>query len=141
MKEKNQKAQILSAKAKANKDSFENLLNSEIFAESANDLKNRFEGQKHSIYKRSVFEGLTTDREFKKKRKILRSTLQSKVKEFFTNKERASELMKAFLTYYKDTYLINDFSIDSVTSSEKTKNDKNLVLFMRLAKIFNSENS
>ena len=95
------------------------------------EVKSKIES-KISNSKKSIYKGfdLLTDKEKKSKRNKLRNIRQkyeNDILKFYTenlNKE-LKESIKSFLTFYKDTYQLNDFSlyslIDNNTDTEKMK--------------------
>lgn len=85
--------------------------------------------KKESIYKESIFEGLS-DKEKKSSRKKVRnyvhSIFESIIKaEQTKNTINVNKLAKEFAEFYKETYKINDYSFASV-ASENTK-DKDTI--------------
>lgn len=151
-KKKNQPATNVAAGAnetpqkKRNVSAFFELLNTEKFVETSADVANKLEGQKISIYRKSVFEGLSTPKELKKKRSELRGTFKDYTKKFFQtcqtkDNTQIAAFLNKFIAYYKQTYVTNDFSLNSISSSEKTKSEESTILFMQAAKLFAAENS
>lgn len=127
MKKENQKEQ------REQKFSLSNLLKNENFAKSKESVNKESENKKHSIYKESVFP------ENVKKSKVrnnLRNELKNFVTKFFKS-ESENELQKvldSFLKHYSETYVNNDFSVNSVSNSDETKKDTNLINFLQFAK-------
>lgn len=85
--------------------------------------------KKETIYKDAIFEGLN-DKEKKSARKKVRNYVHSIFESIiFADKEKKKEnitkLAKEFAEFYKETYLINDYSFSSV-ASENTK-DKEII--------------
>lgn len=116
-----------------------NLLDGEKFANLANERESKNESKKHSIYKSAVFSGATEKREKSKLRGALRAKLQNFVSMFFAckNIESKIEVIEKFAKHYNETYVINDYSVNSVSTSEETKKDKFLIAFMDMCKAYN----
>ena len=85
--------------------------------------------KKESIYKESIFEGLS-DKQKKSARKKIRNYVHAIFESIITkstekkNKE-LSDLINSFVEFYTETYRINDYSFSSV-ASENTK-EKDLI--------------
>lgn len=85
--------------------------------------------KKESIYKDSIFEGLS-DKEKKSARKKVRNYVHSIFESIInankeSKKENVTKLAKEFSNFYTETYKINDYSFASV-ASENTK-DKDII--------------
>ena len=85
--------------------------------------------KKESIYKESIFVGLN-DKQKKSARRKIRNYVHSIFDSLIlANKENkksnVTKLSQEFLTFYKETYRINDFSFASI-ASENTK-EKDLI--------------
>lgn len=85
--------------------------------------------KKESIYKDSIFEGLD-DKQKKSARKKIRNYVHSifasiLVAENEKKKENVSKLAKDFAEFYKETYILNDFSFTSL-ASENTKDKETI---------------
>lgn len=85
--------------------------------------------KKESIYKDSIFEGLS-DKEKRSARKRVRNYVHSIFESIiFADKEskksNVTKLAKEFSDFYKETYKVNDYSFASV-ASENTK-DKDTI--------------
>ena len=85
--------------------------------------------KKESIYKESIFEGLS-DKQKKSARKKIRNYVHAIFESIITkstekkNKE-LSDLINSFVEFYTETYRVNDYSFSSV-ASENTK-EKELI--------------
>ena len=85
--------------------------------------------KKESIYKESIFEGLS-DKQKKSARKKIRNYVHAIFESIITkstekkNKE-LSDLINSFVEFYTETYRVNDYSFSSV-ASENTK-EKDLI--------------
>lgn len=84
--------------------------------------------KKASIYKVEIFADCT-DKEKKSLRKKLRNMLFSCASSLINeeNKEKQKELIKAFNDFYKDCYVCNDYTLQSVCN-ENLKADKKEIL-------------
>ena len=85
--------------------------------------------KKESIYKESIFEGLS-DKEKKSSRKKVRNYVHSIFESIIKSEQtkntiNVNKLAKEFAEFYKETYKINDYSFASV-ASENTK-DKDTI--------------
>lgn len=81
-------------------------------------------GTKTEIYKKSLFEGMN-EREIKSQRKKIRGFVYNMLS---TIKDTKSEkLILNFIDFYKQAYLLNDFSFSSI-ASENTKEEKKAIL-------------
>ena len=85
--------------------------------------------KKESIYKESIFEGLS-DKQKKSARKKIRNYVHAIFESIITkntekkNKE-LNDLITSFVEFYTETYRVNDYSFSSV-ASENTK-EKDLI--------------
>lgn len=88
--------------------------------------------KKLSVYKEDCFIGCT-DKEKKSLRKKFRNVLLSIAKSLIEekNKDNKKKLINAFNEFYKDTYLVNDYSIQSVCN-ENLSNEKKQILEIAL---------
>lgn len=84
--------------------------------------------KKLSVYKEDCFIGCT-DKEKKSLRKKFRNVLLSISKSLIEekNKDNKKKLINAFNEFYKDTYAINDYSLQSVCN-ENLSNEKKQIL-------------
>ena len=85
--------------------------------------------KKESIYKESIFEGLS-DKQKKSARKKIRNYVHAIFESIITkNTEKKTkelnDLINSFVEFYTETYRINDYSFSSV-ASENTK-DKDII--------------
>ena len=88
--------------------------------------------KKLSVYKEDCFIGCT-DKEKKSLRKKFRNVLLSIAKSLIEekNKDNKKKLINAFNEFYKDTYAINDYSLQSVCN-ENLSNEKKKILEIAL---------
>ena len=84
--------------------------------------------KKLSVYKEDCFIGCS-DKEKKSLRKKFRNVLLSIAKSLIEekNKDNKKKLINAFNEFYKDTYLVNDYSLQSVCN-ENLSNEKKQIL-------------
>ena len=84
--------------------------------------------KKLSVYKEECFSGCS-DKEKKSLRKKFRNVLLSISKSLIEeiNKDNKKKLINAFNEFYKDTYAINDYSLQSVCN-ENLSNEKKQIL-------------
>lgn len=97
--------------------------------------------KKASIYKIDIFDGCT-DREQKSLRKKLRNMLFSCATSLVAEKDatKKQELINAFNAFYKDCYVNNDYSLQSVCN-ENLKAEKKEILEKALSLCKVVENS
>lgn len=88
--------------------------------------------KKLSVYKEDCFIGCT-DKEKKSLRKKFRNVLLSIAKSLIEekNKDNKKKLINAFNEFYKDTYAVNDYSLQSVCN-ENLSNEKKQILEIAL---------
>lgn len=91
-------------------------------------LKTNLGTKKASIYKNEIFEN-TTDKEKKSLRKKLRNTLYSLCSSLISEKDetKKNKLIKSFNEFYKQVYINNDYSLQSVCN-ENLKTEKKDIL-------------
>lgn len=84
--------------------------------------------KKLSVYKENCFVGCS-DKEKKSLRKKFRNVLLSISKSLIEekNKDNKKKLINAFNEFYRDTYLVNDYSLQSVCN-ENLSNEKKKIL-------------
>lgn len=103
-----------------------------IISEFANNTKGLLQTslgtKKTSIYKVDIFDGCT-DKEKKSLRKKLRNMLFSCATSLVNEKDakKKNELVNAFNAFYKDCYVNNDYSLQSVCN-ENLKAEKKEIL-------------
>ena len=120
-------------KQNVNLESAKNVINAktiiENFASSTKGLlKTSLGTKKASIYKDEIFTDCN-EKEKKSLRKKLRNMLFSCASSLINekNKENQKALIKAFNDFYKECYLINDYSLNSVCN-ENLKQEKKEIL-------------
>ena len=88
--------------------------------------------KKLSVYKEDCFVGCS-DKEKKSLRKKFRNVLLSIAKSLIEekNKDNKKKLINAFNEFYKDTYQVNDYSLQSVCN-ENLSNEKKKILEIAL---------
>lgn len=120
-------------KQNVNLESAKKLVNAKTIIENfANNtkgfLKTSLGTKKTSIYKDEIFSDCN-EKEKKSLRKKLRNMLFSCATSLLNekNKENQKALIKAFNDFYKECYLINDYSLNSVCN-ENLKTEKKEIL-------------
>lgn len=120
-------------KQNVNLESAKKLVNAKTIIENfANNtkglLKTSLGTKKASIYKDEIFSDCN-EKEKKSLRKKLRNMLFSCATSLLNekNKENQKALIKAFNDFYKECYLINDYSLNSVCN-ENLKTEKKEIL-------------
>lgn len=85
-------------------------------------------GTKTEIYKRELFEG-ANEKQIKSLRKKFRNVTFNFLSSIVTNADK--KLIEGFIDFYKQVYIINDFSFSSI-ASENTKEEKKAILIKGL---------
>lgn len=91
-------------------------------------------GTKTEIYKKELFEG-ANEKQIKSLRKKFRNVTFNFLSTIATNSDK--KLIEGFIDFYKQVYVINDFSFSSI-ASENTKEEKKEILIKGLEIIKNS---
>ena len=85
-------------------------------------------GTKTEIYKKELFEG-ANEKQIKSLRKKFRNVTFNFLSTIVTNADK--KLIDGFIDFYKQVYVINDFSFSSI-ASENTKEEKKKILIKGL---------
>lgn len=85
-------------------------------------------GTKTEIYKRDLFVG-ANERQIKSLRKKFRNVTFNFLSSIATNADK--KLIDGFIDFYKQVYVLNDFSFNSI-ASENTKEEKKAILLKGL---------
>jgi hypothetical protein len=85
-------------------------------------------GTKTEIYKKELFEG-ANEKQIKSLRKKFRNVTFNFLSTITTNPDK--KLIEGFIDFYKQVYVINDFSFSSI-ASENTKEEKKDILIKGL---------
>lgn len=85
-------------------------------------------GTKTEIYKKELFEG-ANEKQIKSLRKKFRNVTFNFLSTIATNSDK--KLIDGFIDFYKQVYVINDFSFSSI-ASENTKEEKKELLIKGL---------
>lgn len=91
-------------------------------------------GTKTEIYKKELFEG-ANEKQIKSLRKKFRNVTFNFLSTIATNSDK--KLIEGFIDFYKQVYVINDFSFNSI-ASENTKEEKKAILIKGLEIVKNS---
>lgn len=91
-------------------------------------------GTKTEIYKKELFEG-ANEKQIKSLRKKFRNVTFNFLSTIATNADK--NLIEGFIDFYKQVYVINDFSFSSI-ASENTKEEKKAILTKGLEIVKNS---
>ena len=103
-------------------------------AATASIIQKGTKGHKESIYKSSIFEGLS-DKEKKSSRKKIRNYVQSLLSSICTAEgESLKTLCKEFTDLYQEVYAVNDYSFASI-ASENTKDETKKAITAALLKV------
>lgn len=81
-------------------------------------------GTKTEIYKKELFKG-ANEKQIKSLRKKFRNVTFNFLSSIATNADK--KLIDGFIDFYKQVYVINDFSLSSIVS-ENTKEEKKAIL-------------
>lgn len=85
-------------------------------------------GTKTEIYKKELFEG-ANEKQIKSLRKKFRNVTFNFLSTIANNADK--KLIEGFIDFYKQVYIINDFSFSSI-ASENTKEEKKAILIKGL---------
>lgn len=85
-------------------------------------------GTKTEIYKKELFDG-ANEKQIKSLRKKFRNVTFNFLSSIATNADK--KLIDGFIDFYKQVYVINDFSFNSI-ASENTKDEKKAILLKGL---------
>lgn len=87
-------------------------------------------GTKTEIYKKELFEGAKNEKQIKSLRKKFRNVTFNFLSTI-TNNAADKKLIEGFIDFYKQVYVLNDFSFNSI-ASENTKEEKKAILIKGL---------
>lgn len=85
-------------------------------------------GTKTEIYKKKLFDG-ANEKQIKSLRKKFRNVTFNFLSSIATNADK--KLIDGFIDFYKQVYVLNDFSFNSI-ASENTKDEKKAILLKGL---------
>ena len=91
-------------------------------------------GTKTEIYKKELFEG-ANEKQIKSLRKKFRNVTFNFLSTIANNADK--KLIEGFIDFYKQVYVLNDFSFSSI-ASENTKEEKKAILIKGLEIVKNS---
>ena len=91
-------------------------------------------GTKTEIYKKELFEG-ANEKQIKSLRKRFRNVTFNFLSTIANNADK--NLIDGFINFYKQVYILNDFSFNSI-ASENTKEEKKAILIKGLEIVKNS---
>lgn len=91
-------------------------------------------GTKTEIYKKELFEG-ANEKQIKSLRKKFRNVTFNFLSTIANNADK--KLINGFIDFYKQVYVLNDFSFNSI-ASENTKEEKKAILLKGLEIVKNS---
>lgn len=91
-------------------------------------------GTKTEIYKKELFEG-ANEKQIKSLRKKFRNVTFNFLSTIINNADK--KLIEGFIDFYKQVYVLNDFSFSSI-ASENTKEEKKEILIKGLEIVKNS---
>lgn len=91
-------------------------------------------GTKTEIYKKELFEG-ANEKQIKSLRKKFRNVTFNFLSTIANNADK--KLIEGFIDFYKQVYVMNDFSFNSI-ASENTKEEKKAILIKGLEIVKNS---
>lgn len=125
-------AEKASANSKANSLIALDILNS-VKEKNAGFFKTSL-GTKTEIYKKELFEG-ANEKQIKSLRKKFRNVTFNFLSTIANNADK--KLIEGFIDFYKQVYVINDFSFSSI-ASENTREEKKAILIKGLEIVKNS---
>jgi len=88
---------------------------------------NTSQGNNNGVYKESIFEGMTDKQKGHERTKIRKKVINifETITSTFCSESNKKLLIEAFLDFYKETYICNDFSVASICND----NSKHKELF------------
>lgn len=86
-------------------------------------------GTKTEIYKKELFEGAKNEKQIKSLRKKFRNVTFNFLSTIADKADK--KLIEGFIDFYKQVYVLNDFSFSSI-ASENTKEEKKAILIKGL---------
>lgn len=92
-------------------------------------------GTRTEIYKKELFEGAKNEKQIKSLRKKFRNVTFNFLSTIANNADK--KLIEGFIDFYKQVYVLNDFSFNSI-ASENTKEEKKAILIKGLEIVKNS---
>lgn len=119
-------ASVASANSKANKLIALDILKS--VKEKNTGLFKTSLGTRTEIYKKELFDG-ANEKQMKSLRKKFRNVTFNFLSSIATNSDK--KLIDGFIDFYKQVYVLNDFSFNSI-ASENTKDEKKAILLKGL---------
>lgn len=119
-------ASVASANSKANKLIALDVLKS-VKEKNAGLFKTSL-GTKTEIYKKELFDG-ANEKQIKSLRKKFRNVTFNFLSSIANNADK--KLIDGFISFYKQVYVLNDFSFNSI-ASENTKDEKKAILLKGL---------
>lgn len=125
-------ASVASANSKANKLIALDVLKS-VKEKNAGLFKTSL-GTKTEIYKKELFDG-ANEKQIKSLRKKFRNVTFNFLSTIANNADK--KLIDGFIDFYKQVYVLNDFSFNSI-ASENTKEEKKAILLKGLEIVKNS---
>lgn len=121
-------ASVASANSKANKNKLIALDVLKSVKEKNAGLFKTSLGTKTEIYKKELFDG-ANEKQIKSLRKKFRNVTFNFLSSIATNADK--KLIDGFIDFYKQVYVLNDFSFNSI-ASENTKDEKKAILLKGL---------
>ena len=117
----------------------------DFFANISDLIPSNKGGKKESIYKKSALEEMS-GKSLKNKRDKIRKILFTFCSSVSTaNDKNAKRIFAEFEKFYKDVFVKNDYSFNSVCSSQRKDSEKEIIskgmdIFAKLAKVNNKNN-
>lgn len=117
----------------------------DFFANISDLIPSNKGGKKESIYKKSALDEMS-GKSLKNKRDKIRKILFTFCSSVSTaNDKNAKRIFVEFEKFYKDVFVKNDYSFNSVCSSQRKDTEKEIIskgmdIFAKLAKVNNKNN-
>ena len=117
----------------------------DFFANISDLIPSNKGGKKESIYKKSALDEMS-GKSLKNKRDKIRKILFTFCSSVSTaNDKNAKRIFAEFEKFYKDVFVKNDYSFNSVCSSQRKDSEKEIIskgmdIFAKLAKVNNKNN-
>jgi hypothetical protein len=93
---------------------------------------------KNFIYKFQLLDNKLTEKESKKLRSKMRRNLSNIINEIIIDNRKETNLknVSKFIEFYKENYIVNDFTVKSITNSSEENKKSEIEFVLTLCKIY-----
>ena len=118
----------------------------DFFANISDLIPSNKGGRKENIYKKSALEEMSGKGSRNKRDKLRKSLVTFCSSVITANDKNAKRIFVEFEKFYKEFFVTNDYSFNSVCSSQRKDGDKEIIskgmdIFAKLAKVNNKDNN